>query len=274
MRAVRTWTKTHPVISFYILSILFSWSYWLTLLAHGKRVEPGSSTTHLPGLMGPLMAAVLVTAVIGGRCGLGDLWHRATTLKPPYFRNALLALSPLCIAAVVFAVLVAMGEPSPPLHEFASYPGLPPGLPFWSVFLLVLVLNGYGEETGWRGFATHHLVGRFGKFRGTLLVSLMWLVWHAPLFWLNTNMQALIGHYFLGWALGLLCAAFLLSGIYLMTGHSILVVALWHTLYNFTVATPAGSGTPAAVISSIVMLWGAYFAIIWWRNNHSPNHHA
>ena len=94
----------------------------------------------------------------------------------------------------------------------------------------------------------------------------MWLVWHTPLFWLNANMQALVGPVIFGWAFGLLCGAFVLAGLYLTSGHSILVVAFWHTLYNFTVATQAGKGTAAAVISTIVMAWGTYFAYLWWRD--------
>lgn len=136
------------------------------------------------------------------------------------------------------------------------------------MFLIALVFNGYGEEVGWRGFATKHLVPRLGKLRATLVVAALWLVWHAPLFWLNANMQELVGPVLLGWALGLVCGAFVLADLYLASGQSILVVAVWHTLYNFTVATPAGTGTPAAVISALVMAWGVYIAFSWWRNAH------
>jgi hypothetical protein len=99
-------------------------------------------------------------------------------------------------------------------------------------------------------------------------VAALWIVWHVPLFWLNASMQALVGPVLLGWVIGILCAAFLLAGLYFSSHNSILVVAVWHTLYNFTVATPAGIGTPAAVITTAVMMWGVYFAFVWWRYDH------
>jgi hypothetical protein len=46
------------------------------------------------------------------------------------------------------------------------------------------------------------------------------------------------------------------------------VVALWHTAYNLVVATEAGRGTVAAVLSSGVMVWGGVTAVRWWQQRH------
>jgi len=260
MYSLRQWAASRPVICFYILTISISWSYWLALLARGEQVHPGSTATHLPGLMGPMIAAVVVTWVAFGRAALLDFLRSAVILPRPRLRNALLALSPVFIGGATFLALAATGTPLPSFEEFGAYPGTPAGTPFLLLLVVVLVLNGYGEEAGWRGFATRILAPRLGKFRATLVVAALWMVWHLPLFWLNANMQALVGPVLLGWVFGILCAAFLLAGLYFASKNSILVVAIWHTLYNFTVATPAGIGTAAAVITTVVMAWGAYFA--------------
>jgi CAAX protease family protein len=267
MHALRKWFASRAVISYFILATAISWSYWLTLLALGEKVRPGSSATHLPGLVGPMIAAVVITWLAFGRAALLEFLKSAVVLPPPRLRNALLALSPVFIGGAAFLALAATGAPLPSLEAFHAYPGTPAGTPLLILLPAVLVLNGYGEEAGWRGFATRHLAPRFGKFRATLVVAALWMVWHAPLFWLNAGMQALVGPVLLGWAFGLLCAAFLLAGLYFATRNSVLVVAVWHTLYNFTVATPAGSGTAAAIITTAVMLWGAYFAFLWWRHD-------
>lgn len=266
MRSLRSWVAARPVLAFYLLTLLFSWSYWLALLSQGRRVGPGSSATHLPGLMGPLIAAAVVAAGVSGRRGLRGLLRSALVLPRPRLRNAMLALSPLVIGAVVFAILGAAGAPRLSLRAFNSYPGLPEDLPLPLLFLFALVLNGYGEEVGWRGFATERLAPRLGRIKATLLVAAMWMVWHIPLFRLNAGMQALVGPVIIGWAFGLLCGAFALAGVYLASGHSILVAAFWHTFYNFTVATEAGAGAPAAVISAVVMAWGIHFAYAWRRD--------
>lgn len=263
---LRNWAASRPVFCFYILTISFSWTYWLVLLARGEQVRAGSTATHLPGLMGPMVAAVIVTWVAFGRAALLEFLRSVLVLPRPRLRNALLALSPVFIGAAAFLSLAAAGEPLPSPGAFGVYPGTPAGTPFILLLLAVLVLNGYGEEAGWRGFASRILAQRLGRFRGTLVVAALWMAWHLPLFWLNANMQDLVGPVLLGWALGMVCAAFLLAGLYFASNNSILVVAVWHTLYNFTVATPAGIGTAAAIMTSVVMVWGAYFAFVWWRD--------
>ena len=50
-----------------------------------------------------------------------------------------------------------------------------------SIASLILMLTGaIGEEAGWRGTLQPELARRFGLFKGTLLVGLIWGFWHLP----------------------------------------------------------------------------------------------
>jgi membrane protease YdiL (CAAX protease family) len=51
--------------------------------------------------------------------------------------------------------------------------------------------------------------------------------------------------------------------------QSVLVVAAWHTSFNFLVATAPGQGLVAAIASTVVMLLGLVIAVVWWRENPS-----
>ena len=263
---MKTWIIKRPVMSFYALTVAMTWGYWLTLIAQGKQVGPGSGTTHLPGLLAPLIAAFVITACLEGRAGIVDLLGRMVQWRSAWPWGVMAALSPLVIGGFVFLLLPLLGKPLPPLQDFQTYPGLPAGLPFWLLFLLVLVINGYGEEVGWRGFLTDRLLLRHNRFQTTVRVAGLWIAWHLPVFWLNQSMAALVGPMLIGWALGLVCGAFVLAHLYLYSGRSILVVALWHATYNLVVATPAGEGVPAAVVSTVVMIWGVVVAWVWWRS--------
>jgi len=264
MNPLRRWFARWPVTAFYLCTLALSWGYWLTMLPVARPGQVPTST-HLPGLLGPMVASIFVTALVSGRSGLLRLASSALVLPRPRLRNVLLGLSPLAIGAVAFLALRILGVPFPAWSAFADYPGLPTGMSVAAVTAVVLVVNGFGEEVGWRGFATAELLPRLGKFRTTAVVAGLWLPWHAPLFFLNTSMHNLVGPVFFGWALGLLCGAFALAAVYLASGHSIFVVAVWHTLYNMVVATSAGAGTPAAVASTAVMIWGVFVAFKWWR---------
>jgi len=58
----------------------------------------------------------------------------------------------------------------------------------------------------------------------------------------------------IGWLVGLTSGSVVLTWIYAHAHHSILVVALWHTAFNFTSATDATAGLPAALSSTVVMI--------------------
>ena len=267
---MRTWIARWPAVSFYVLTLTLSWGYWFALLAQGLRVEPGNGITHFPGLLGPMLAAIAVTAVIGGRKALREGFGRLFRPGPRWPSKLMLALSPLALGAVAFTAMQLLGKPIPSAGTFAHFPGLPEHWPLVGVVAAVIVVNGFGEEAGWRGFLTERLLCAHGRFRATLFVALLWSLWHLPLFWLNTHMATLVGPVLLGWLFALVCGAFVLAQVYLATGHSILCVALWHAAYNMMVATEIGTGLPAAIVSTVVMTWGAVVAVRWWRRPVEP----
>ena len=58
------------------------------------------------------------------------------------------------------------------------------------LFLLILVLGGpMGEEFGWRGLVLPLLLRRWSPLLASLLLVVLWLVWHLPLFWLEGAAQ-------------------------------------------------------------------------------------
>jgi membrane protease YdiL (CAAX protease family) len=266
---MRTWIATRPVTAYYLLALLFTWSYWIALITQGKHSGTGTAVSHLPGLLGPMLAAFAITAVVDGPSGLLALLKRMLNWGSSWYRSLLLALSPLAMGVVVFAALPLFGANIPPLRDFFLYPGLSGSLPWWVVLLLVLLINGYGEETGWRGFMMERLLQRYDRFHATLIIAAGWIIWHIPVFWINVSMTALVGPMLLGWVFGIACGAFVLAHVYLISGRSILTVALWHALYNMMVAPRAATGIPAAAVSTVVMLWGVVVAWRWWRDARS-----
>lgn len=67
----------HPVLVFFSLAYLISWSWWVPLALRGEAVRTGVGwPTHLPGMAGPAVPAVLVTVIVDGRRGLHDLGRR------------------------------------------------------------------------------------------------------------------------------------------------------------------------------------------------------
>ena len=80
-------------------------------------------------------------------------------------------LSPLAFLALALLVQ-AVTRYLPALSHSGRYTGLPT-VGFLAVAVLAIALNGFGEETGWRGFAVPALMPRFGPLGAALVIALV-----------------------------------------------------------------------------------------------------
>lgn len=227
------------------LTYLISWSVWIPLAVSATKIEPGQAwPTHLFGLLGPAIAAIIVTLATQGRVGLRELATRIIRVKVRWHWYGLAGLT---------AGFIAFGlANSSSTSDFLRYSGAGE----WGLLVIpyVFILNGFGEEIGWRGFLVEELSKKFSLGVTSILTWVFWAVWHMPLFWfLATFMDLGVGGT-IGWTIGLLSGSVFLTWMYIKSEHSIFIVALWHTVFNFSTATTATAGLAAAISSTIVMV--------------------
>jgi len=247
--------KRYPVLTYYILALAFSWSILLLLGA----VKQGWINSRVPfaihylAAFGPMLAALVVTAATSGKVGLKELWGRMTRWRVGWQWALFCILSP----AVVFVLTIPIvrlikGEwPDLRLLGQANYlPYLGPG-----VILIWVVTYGFGEETGWRGFALPRLQKRKSAARATLLLGSMWVVWHLPAFLYLETLQEMGLLFLPGFIFGVLCGAVIFTWMYNGTGGSVLMVALWHGFFDFFTASKAGQDIIPIVMSALVIIW-------------------
>ncbi len=140
--------------------------------------------------------------------------------------------------------------------------------------LVVLQLvNGYGEETGWRGFAVPHLRLRHGPPAASLILAIPWAIWHIPTFWLDTGMRGfppfVIPAFLVGLAAGSIVLTWMAEG-----SGSILIVALWHAALNLGAATDAAAGSVAAITTTMVIFWAVRVVHLWREAPHGGASHG
>jgi membrane protease YdiL (CAAX protease family) len=255
-----TFIRRHPVVSFFVLAYGLSWAYWIPLAVAGVRTAPGSTSTHEPGLLGPALAAFIMTGLTQGTAGVVALAKRLVLISRPTSRFFFYSLSPLIFLGLAIVVAIVMHAPLPAWSEFAIYSGLPPlGLP--AVLVLVLFFNGFGEETGWRGFALEPLQRRYGPVAGTLILAALWAGWHTPAFFVVETYDDECSHNHRRVRSGDLRRSDRAVAHAQRTDGSILAAALWHAFYNMTSATAASRGVIAAVTTTSVMVWAIVLLI-------------
>lgn len=245
--------RRHPLATYVGLACLFSWSYWMPLAIWAPHV------THVPGLLGPMLAAVVVTVLVDGMDGLRDLaarsirWRVAPTWYVTALAPAVVAIVVLAVEGVVRAVQGHGGHSGFVPGGLGTMAGVP-DIGLVGLVAVLVVVNGFGEEAGWRGFAWPELRRDHGLARAALLVAIPWAIWHVPTFWLDTGLADMDAATTVGWLIALPFGALVLGWLYERSGSSIWIVALFHAAVNWGSATPATTGIPAMVVSMAVIV--------------------
>jgi uncharacterized protein len=247
------------LVAFFALAYALSWSWAIPLATGHLVVRRGVGwPTHVPALLGPAIAAVVVTAWTMGRPGVRDLLARMVRWRVP-IGWWLVAVSPIAFLGLALIAMAATGKALPRVADFGRFSGIPAiGL---AGVLLVMFVGALGEETGWRGYALPQLQRRFSPLTSSLVLAVLWFGWHLPQFLVIATYRDFVPVQYVGMFLGLACGAVVLTWLYNRSGGSILLVAVWHGLYNFVGATQAATGMLAAMVSTLVMILGVVLIV-------------
>lgn len=162
--ADRPRSPTRELYQYYALACAITWALAMpTTYAWLERRTPPGWALACAGLsaLGPLFATLIVATPAQRRAAFGR-WRT----HPGWIVLALLA--PPAIHVGARGLYAALG----------GAPGewlLPPVTP---EALAALFFFPVGEEFGWRGFAHPRTAQRFGLVRGSLVLGLMWGLWH------------------------------------------------------------------------------------------------
>jgi membrane protease YdiL (CAAX protease family) len=248
------------LVVFFALAFALSWAWAFPLAAAHLVVLRGAGwPTHYPALFGPAIAAVVVTAWTTGRAGIGNLLARVARWRVPA-RWWLVALSPAAFLGLALIAMAAAGKAMPSAADFGRFSGIP-AIGVAGVLLLILC-GALGEETGWRGYALPQLQHRFSPLASSLILAVLWFAWHLPQFFVISTYRDSSPVQYVGMLLGLMCGAVILTWLYNRSGGSILLVAVWHGLYNLVSGTQAATGMLAAVVTTLIMVQGVALIIL------------
>src|SRR6266508_4358102 len=166
-----------PLLSFFTLAILISWLLALPSLLFEMPFKPFQTV----GAYGPLLAAVIVSAALGGD-ELKSLLSRMTN-----FRFGL-GWYLLASFGYVLLYLLVTGLSGAPLMKSLTEKWTLIFTLYLPVLFTSYLVNPIGEETGWTGFALPYLQRRFSPLLSAIILGAVWAVWHLPGFFVPSEM--------------------------------------------------------------------------------------
>lgn len=246
LKSVVASKHSKPLIAYFTLAYLLSWSVGIPLALAHQGVIPQilPPWTHFFVGYGPMLSALIVTRMSRGVSGLKDLGKRMVRWVCPKWW--LVALSPLLAGSVVLLIQNIFRADKVAFRELGSVHFLGQ-IGYWALPLWVFTF-GFGEETGWRGFALPELQRGRSALSATMILGGFWALWHLPQFFYVYELSITT----VGWLIGLFAGAIVLTWLY-NSSKSVLVVAVWHACFNFMTASTAATGVLPFAVSALVI---------------------
>jgi membrane protease YdiL (CAAX protease family) len=129
-------------------------------------------------------------------------------------------------------------------------------------FIAISLLAGIVEEPGWRGYALDGLQRRHPVVVASLVVGVVWSVWHLPLFVIDGTFQSELGG--LGsrgfWLFSgtIVVQSVVYAWIYTATGRSIFAVVVFHALQDVAGEVFSVHGAEGVEL----LIWTAVAAVV------------
>jgi membrane protease YdiL (CAAX protease family) len=236
----------HPLTSFFLLAFVLSWIAVLPLVLN-PNLSP-EPFQILGAFVGPTLSALILLVLTEGRSALRPFFARYIQWRAGILWWLIILFGALVSLTIVAGVILGMQL----LSEFVSHIGLVLVTYFMSL-VVGIILGPLWEEPGWRGFALPRLQNQYGPLLGTLILAVIWALWHTPGFF---------GGWLVGSPLALLVSSIafsiILTWVYNNTRGSILLMILLHSSSNAAISVGAfvlPSAMPAAVSSLVNNGW-------------------
>jgi uncharacterized protein len=260
-------SSRNPVPAFFILAFLFSWGLWFLMVTLSLSLkDPLGSVINSLAIFGPTLAGLILTAALYKVDGLRQLIARLSPSKVRVRSWLTVILLPfvIMIVALTIALLPSGSFPTKLISRIWI-------LPLLLEALRIFFLGGpLGEEIGWRGFALPRLLDHNSPFKASLILGLIWGLWHMPIYFVSGSGQndmlksggsfSMLFPAFVVWTIGL---AVLFTWVYKKTKENLLAAILFHTAVNTAVFFPSVIGVQSGIVPLLNagLTWVAAFVV-------------
>ncbi len=227
---VSTLVRKRPLLSFFVLTYFLSWipaGCYISLSDHVDALRettlPGTIIFYMATYSPALVSLVLIYLLHGGG-GVRAFGRRLLRWDVPlrWYTAIVIVIPLLFLAGKAASVALGRSSPSPPASDWFV-------LPFLSLSALITD-PGPMEEIGWRGFALPLLQARCSALTSSVVLGVLWALWHMPVFIIFGLEPAYVPYLY--FSLSLVLASILMTTVYNSTGGSIPLMCLFHWQFN------------------------------------------
>ena len=168
------------ILNYLAITFGFSYAFWGVVIAMMKIFDlklenPLCMSLYLLGSFGPFFGSYFVQKKEAQVSGFKDYLKKAFD-----FRAGLTSYSLVLLFLLLYFLFPLLD------HKIT------PGIPFYIaiLFIPVMIFGGGMEETGWRWVLEPELEKTLPLPLSAILTSIIWTIWHLPLFFIEGSSQA------------------------------------------------------------------------------------
>lgn len=253
---------------FFGATFAWTWAFLGVAILLKISVEtPLGFALFILGILGPMVTGIGFTYLTQNKAGQRDYWLRIIDVRRIGLKWLLILLLfvPALngLAALIDVVLGGIGAVWG--ETLINALSDPLALVFSALFATLIP---FMEELGWRGYVLDRLQETRSALRSSLILGVVWSLWHLPGFFMEDTYQAGLGvgtlEFWL-FMIGIVPLSFAFTWVYNNTRRSILAVILFHGMVNFSgelIAITERADTISILLWVIVaigitLLWGA-----------------
>jgi membrane protease YdiL (CAAX protease family) len=187
-------------------------------------------------VLGPPLAAIIMTAAIEGAAGVRRLLGRIVLWRVGV-QWYLFAIPGIFVISLLGTIVL----PGALASYHAPSTGFLLNIPL--IFVVSFLIGPLFEEVGWRGFALPRMQRLQGPLIGSLLLGLLWACWHLPLFlvpdFASQNGGLSLASFSM-LALGAIAISIIMTWVFNNTRGSLLIIMLIHNSVNVSQGVVSG----------------------------------
>ncbi len=221
----------YQVAVYFVLSLLIPISGLIVVILGGLAKGSFSErAAEVVAKYGPSLAGMIVALLCGGIAGLIGLLKRFVVWRIDLRWYLLALLLPLVIDDLL---PLAVSRLTGSTYEITWTYSYSTAYLFIPVLLQYFFLGGgMGEEFGWRGYLTSHLQQHRRALATSLIVGILWAMWHFPTFWFGHHAGVDLAYVHVEKLVRACALAVVFTWVFNNTRGSVLVAALMHAATN------------------------------------------
>ena len=258
------------IICFVGLAVLWAWALGFAASQVKDSAPILNIILMIAAGFAPSLAAIVIVACFGGRAGLRAWFTRCLNWRVKWYVFVLAFFVPPIVMALALALHVTLGGAVP---SFPAASQIPLAV---ANFGLVLLIGGpLGEEFGWRGYLTRALRKWMNWRVVSLIIGIIWGLWHLPLFFMAGTAQAHMPIPI--FMLNILAGSVLFGWLFERSKGSVLPALVAHMSLNtwaglLGIVPTAISGGTYAIVTGLLVLIALALLVLPDRNQTSTAH--